>query len=179
MTVKTIIQAPNSIFKISCVPVKVVNDDVRQIVQDMLDTMAYEQAVGLGAPMVGVLQRIAVVDLNEGGVSNPIAMINPEIIAKSTEMQTHEEASLSFRGISAQITRPQAITVSFMDAQGTLQELKAEGFLATVIQHELDYLDGKTFLDHLSVLKREMLIKKMNKYNKMHPPHVHGAHCHH
>jgi len=179
MSVKTIIQAPNPIFKHVCAAVSVVDDAVRHVVQDMLDTMAHEQAVGLGAPMIGVLQRIAVVDLQEGGVSSPIVLINPEIISQSEEKQTFEEASLSFRGISAEIARPSSITVRFLDRDGQLQEMHAEGFLATVIQHELDYLDGKTYLDHLSSLKRDMLIKKMIKFNKMHPPHVHGAHCNH
>jgi peptide deformylase len=179
MTVKTIVQYPNPIFKQVAAKLVVVDDAARALVQDLLDTLAYEQAVGLAAPMIGVSQRIAVVDLNEDGVSNPMVFINPEITARSEQTQTHEEASLSLRGISAQITRPQAITVVYLDAQGALQEMKAEGFLATVIQHEMDYLEGKTYLDYLSPLKRDMQIKKMEKFNKMHPPHVHGAHCHH
>ena len=179
MTVRSITQFPHPIFKQVAARVAVVDDAARAVVQDMLDTLAYEQAVGLGAPMIGVSQRIAVVDLNENGVSAPIVLINPEVTARSEETQTHEEASLSLRGISAQITRPAAITVVYADVEGVLQELKAEGFLATVILHEIDYLDGKTYLDYLSPLKRDMLMKKMAKFNKMNPPHVHGANCHH
>lgn len=179
MTVLNILQAPHPIFKQRAEAVKVVDDTVRTTIADMLATMAYEQAVGLAAPMMGIAQRIIVVDIMENGVSNPLVFINPEITARTSETQTHEEASLSFRGISAQITRPLGITLMHLTPEGTLEEFKAEGFLATVIQHEVDYLDGRTFLDHLSPLKRDMLIKKMIKFNKMHPPHVHGEHCHH
>lgn len=179
MTVLNILQAPHPIFKQKAEAVKVVDDSVRTTIQDMLDTLAFEQAVGLAAPMMGIGQRIIVVDIMENGVSNPLVFINPEITARSSETQTHEEASLSFRGISAQITRPRAITLTHLTPEGALKNFQAEGFLATVIQHEMDYLDGKTYLDHLSALKRDMLMKKMIKFNKMHPPHVHGEHCHH
>jgi peptide deformylase len=179
MTVRSITQYPNPIFKQKAEAFKVVDDAAHQLVQDLLDTLAYEQAVGLAAPMIGISKRIIVVDLNENNISNPLVFINPEITAQSSETQTHEEASLSLRGISAQITRPMAITVSYLDKAGALQEMKAEGFLATVILHEMDYLDGRTYLDTLSPLKRDMMIKKMAKFNKMHPPHVHGEHCHH
>ena len=94
-------------------------------------------------------------------------------------MQTHEEASLSFPYISAEITRPHAIEVRYLDEQGTERTLKAEGFLATVILHELDYFEGRTFLDSLSRMKRDMLMKKMQKALRQNPPHVHGEHCDH
>jgi len=174
-----IISAPNPIFRTKAEPVAEVNDEIREIVDQMFATMEFERAVGLGANMVGILKRIAVVDLHEGGVSKPYCFINPEITWSSEETNTQEEASLSFAGISAEITRPKAIKVKYLDRDGKQQELEADGFLACVIQHEIDYLDGKTFLDHLSKMKRDMLVKKMLKHIKMYPPHVHGDHCNH
>lgn len=174
-----LIFAPNPIFKQRCEPVAVVNDEIRAIVDAMFETLRVEQAVGVGANMVGITKRIAIVDLKEGDLSHTHTFINPEIIWRSEEMQTFEEASLCFPGISVDITRPRAITLTYLDYDGKPQELKAEGFLATVIQHELDYLDGITFLDHLSPLKRDMMMKKVQKFLKLNPPHVHTEHCHH
>lgn len=179
MKILDIVNAPDPIFRNKAKPVAKVTDETRELVDAMFATMEYERAVGLGANMVGILQRIAVVDLHEGGHSKPYCFINPEITWKSEETQTFEEASISFAGISAEITRPKAIKVSYLDRDGNKQELEADGFLACVIQHEIDYLDGKTFLDHLSKMKRDMLVKKMLKHIKMHPPHVHGEHCNH
>jgi peptide deformylase len=179
MSLLSLIAAPHPIFKQISAPVDTVDDELRAFIRDLFQTLEYEQAVGLAAPMVGVLKRIVVVDLHEGGVSNPLTIINPEITWKSEEMQQHEEASVCFAGISAEITRPMSITLRYIDENNAPQELTAEGFLASVIQHEIDYLDGITFLDHLSKLKRDMLVKKMTKYIKQHPPHVHGAGCHH
>jgi peptide deformylase len=145
----------------------------------MFATIYLERAVGLGANMVGILKRIAVVDLQENGVRVPYTFINPDITWRSKETQTFEEGSLCFPGITAQITRPRAIKISYIDYNGDNKDLETEGFLSTVIQHEVDYLNGKVFLDYLSKLKRDMLIKKMEKYIKMHPPHIHNEHCNH
>jgi peptide deformylase len=175
----SLVYAPNPIFKKKAEPVEKVDDAIRALVDDMFKTLEFEQGAGMGANMVGILKRIAIVDLCEDGASNPYTFINPEIVWHSEETQEHEEASLCFPGISAKITRPETIKVRYLDYDGKPQELKAEGFLATVIQHEIDYLDGITFLDHLSKMKRDMLIKKMKKHIKQHPPHVHGASCNH
>jgi len=118
----------------------------------------------MGANMIGVLKRIIVIDLQENGTRKPFAFINPEIIWRSEEMQTFQEASLCFPGISANIMRPNAIKVRYLDIDGNPQELEAKGYFATVIQHEIDYLDGKVFLDYLSPLKRNALLKKMQKH---------------
>lgn len=179
MAILSLIHAPHPIFKQKAAPVAKVDDAIRALVDSMFATMRYEHGVGLGANMVGVLQRIAIADLQEHGVSNPYTFINPEIFWRSEELQEFEEASLCFGGISAFIKRPNAIKLRYLDYDGQPQELAAEGFLATVIQHEVDYLDGITFLDHLSKMKRDMLLKKMEKYRKSHPPHVHGAGCNH
>lgn len=132
----------------------------------MFDTLYREQGVGIGANMVGLLKRIIVIDLQQDGKKSPLGMINPVLIQTSQETQVFEEASLSYPGISAKITRPAEITVTYLDTQGGSQSLDASGFLATVIQHEMDYLDGRTYLDHLSSLKRKMLLKKMEKQLK-------------
>ena len=126
--------------------------------------------------MVGALKRVIVTDVSET-TPNPIAMINPEIITKSDETQVYEEASLSFPGISAKITRPARIAVQYTDLDGKFQAMEAEGGLATVIQHEMDYLDGVVFLDYLSKLKRDSLLKKMRKFKDKH--HIDCKHHHH
>jgi len=179
MAVLSVVIAPDPIFRQSSEAIAQVDDAVRALVGDMLDTLEHEKAVGIAAPMLGIRQRIAVVDLRENDVPNPYCFINPVVVESSKETQTFEEASLCFPGISAHIERPRAITLEYLDRDGVQQTLKAEGFFATVIQHELDYLDGRTFLDHLSKMKRDMLLKKMQKFIKFHPPHVHSEHCNH
>lgn len=172
-----LIYAPNDIFKKKAIPVEVVDDELRGIVDRMIKTLSSEQAVGIGANMVGILKRIAIAQEKHEGA--PLILINPEILWKSKETQTFEEASLCFPGISSEITRPRAIKISYLDYEGTKQETEAEGFLATIIQHEIDYLDGRVFLDYLSKLKRDMLMKKMQKHMAMYPPHIHTPHCKH
>jgi len=179
MTLLSLVHAPDPIFRKKAAIVEKIDDSIRTLVDDMFETLEYEKGVGMGANMVGILKRIAIVDLHENGVSNPHTFINPEIFWRSDEMQEHEEASLCFAAISAKIKRPKAIKIRYLDYDGKQQELEAEGFLASVIQHEVDYLDGITFLDYLSKMKRDMLMKKMLKHIKNHPPHVHGAGCNH
>jgi len=174
-----LVYAPNDIFRKKAIAVGSVDESLRTLVDSMFETMYLAHGVGIGANMVGVLKRIAIVDIQENGVRAPLTFINPEIIWRSDEKQVYEEASLSFPGISAQISRPKAIKLKYLDYNGQAQEMEAEGFLATVIQHEIDYLDGKTFLDYLSKLKRDTLMRKMIKHTKMHPPHIHTANCNH
>jgi len=177
MSFLQIIYAPNEIFTQKAQPVEEVDDEVRDVLQMMFKTLEIENGIGLGANMVGFLNRMIVVDWFDGG--ERFAMVNPEITYKSEETQEFEEASLSFPGISAKITRPKKIKVKYLDEQGKEQSKEAEGFLATLIQHEIDYLDGVVFLDYLSKLKRERLLKKMDKHMKKYPPHIHGKHCNH
>lgn len=178
MSVLQVIYFPDRIFKEKAEEISEINTDIKKIAEDMLDTMYFEGAVGLGANMLGLKLRIVVIDLRVEG-SKAYVMINPKITFFSSEKVEFEEASISFPGISAVISRPEKIKVSYQDIEGNFCSMDAEGFLARVIQHEVDYLDGKVFLDYLSKLKQDMLIKKMQKYIKNHPPHVHGAHCHH
>lgn len=172
MTSLPLTYAPHPIFKQVATPVTEFDDELRELVSDMFETLEVERGVGMAAPMVGIDRRIAIVDLHENGKSNPIILINPEVTVASKDTQTHEEASLCFLGISANVTRPHAITVRYQDTQGEAREMHAEGYLAQVIQHEIDYLNGTVFLDYLSKLKRDTLIKKMQKYMKANPPAV-------
>lgn len=152
--------APNPVFRQTASPVEKVDEETRADVTAMFETLYREQGVGIGANMVGLLKRIIVIDLQQDAKKSPLAMINPVVTKASPKTQVFEEASLSFPGISAKVTRPKEVTVSYLDAEGEAQSLNAEGFLATVIQHEMDYLDGRTYLDHLSSVKRKMLLKR-------------------
>jgi peptide deformylase len=165
-----LITAPNPIFKQIAEPVAFVDDDIRAIVDAMFEVLYHERGLGLGANMVGVLQRICVVDCGKEGKPEPITLINPEILEASDEVAEYEEASLSYPGISAKIMRPKNIKVKFLDREGKSQTLDADVPLSTVIQHEMDYLDGRTYLDTLSKMKRDRLLKKMQKYIKFSQP---------
>jgi len=158
-----IVYAPNGIFKKKAISVLNVDNKVRLIVDQMFEIMYQHGAVGMGANMVGILQRIAVVDLQENNEQHPYVLINPSINYASSETQIFEEGSISYPGIKAKITRPKHIEIQYLDYYGRKQLLKASDWLSTVIQHELDYLDGKVFLDYLSPLKRNILLKKMQK----------------
>lgn len=179
MAVLQLVYAPNAIFKQIAEPVTVFDDALKELVSDLFATLEFEQGVGMAATMVGINRRIAIVDLHEDGVSKPLTFINPTIAHASEEIQTHEEASLCFPYISANVSRAHKITVEYQDIEGTAQTFTAEGFLASVIQHEVDYLNGKVYLDYLSKLKRDSLMKKMQKQLKANPPHIHGPGCSH
>ncbi len=178
MAILPIVYAPHPVFKQKAKTVAKVDELICQLANDMVETMYFEKAVGLGANMLGIDQRIIVIDIKQAN-SKSYIMINPEIIETSTETSEHEEASISFPGISAIIKRPSKIKVKYLDLDNKEQVLEADGFLARVILHENDYLNGITYLDHLSKMKRDLLTKKMIKYIKHNPPHVHGPHCNH
>lgn len=152
----------HEIFKKKAETVSEFNAELCNKIDKMFDILYHENGVGLGANMVGLLERIAIVDLQEKE-HTPLTLINPVITFTSLETQTFEEASLSFPGISAKITRPEYIELEYDDQNGVKQELSAKGYLSTVIQHEVDYLNGTTFLDYLSPLRKKMLLKKLQK----------------
>ena len=137
--------------------------DLRRTVDTLYQILYAAGGIGLGANMVGLLQRIAILDLQPGGVRTPLTLINPEVTWMSEERQSFEEASLCFPGIGAAVTRPAAIRLSYRDVDGTERRREAEGWLAQVIQHEVDYLDGILFPDRLSRLKRDQLMRKIRK----------------
>jgi len=173
--------APDPIYKTVCSPVSTVDDAVRADLDAMMATLQAFHAMGLGAPMVGLTRRLVVVELeDEAGTLHHYKMVNPTITARSEETTTMEEASITFLGISAPVTRPAEVTVSYLDETGAARTLTANGILSTCLQHEIDYLDGKTILDYQPPMKRDILRRKMEKQKRLGPiPHVHGAHCNH
>ncbi len=181
MAVLDLVLAPDPIYKTVCTPIVAVDDAVRARLADMMETLHAYHAMGIGAPMVGITQRLVTISLeDDAGVLHEYAMVNPVITERSAGMSTMEEASITFLGISAPVTRPAAVTVEYLDAQGAKQVVKATGILAVCLQHEIDYLDGKTILDYQPPVKRDTLKRKMEKAKRLGPvPHVHGAHCNH
>ena len=158
-----LIFAPNPVFRQKASAVDIFDASLRQQIAAMFETLYENRGLGLAGNMVGLLKQIIVIDLQTDGTKTPLVLINPEITDESSEFQVFTEASLSFPGIEAEISRPKSISISYMDATGTEQTLSADGFLATVIQHEMDYLVGRTYLDHLSRLKRNNLLRKYKK----------------
>ncbi|WGW04959.1 peptide deformylase [Tropicibacter oceani] len=144
-------------------PVDGITDEIRAIWTDMIDTMEAMPGVGLGAPQIGVGLRLAVVDASEER-GRAVRMANPEVLHASVQLREHEEASPNLPGVSAVIKRPRAVTVRFMDASGAVVERDFVGLWATSVQHQIDHLDGKLYVDHLSKMKRDMLVKKSRKF---------------
>ena len=160
----TILEFPDPRLRTKAVPVdpaQVVAHDFQRLLDDMFETMYEAPGIGLAASQVDVHQRFMVIDVSEDK-SGPQVFINPEILAKVGE-QVYQEGCLSVPGIFADVTRADVVTVRFLDRQGQPQELRADGLLAVCIQHEMDHLDGKLFVDYLSPLKREMVRKKLAK----------------
>ena len=156
-----IVFAPDPIFTKAAIEVENISDEILSYLDQMLTILYKYKAIGLGANMVGLLHRIIVVDLQEDGIKNPYKMINPKILQVSQNVVQMQEASISFPGIKAKIARPEEITIRYQDLQGKMKTLSCAGLLSRVIQHELDYLDGKTFLDYVSPLKRKILLNKL------------------
>ena len=155
---------PDPVLRRRADPVEAVDDAVRQLLEDMLETMYDAPGVGLAAPQVGVSKRAIVMDCSaEEENPQPMRMVNPEITVRSGETATEEEGCLSIPDYKGDVTRPREITVRYLDENGRPRELAAEGLLAICIQHEVDHLDGILFIDHLSRLKRDMIIRKMSK----------------
>jgi peptide deformylase len=142
------------------------SDKVRALAPRMLATMYHAPGIGLAAPQVGELLRLAVVDIQKDEEKQPLVLVNPEIVAASKELFTREEGCLSLPGQYAEVTRPAQVKLRYLDLEGAKRELEADGLLATCIQHELDHLDGVLFVDHLSALKRNMLLRKLAKEQK-------------
>lgn len=170
MTVLPIVIAPDPRLKQRSAPVKEITQEIQQLMDDMLDTMYAAKGIGLSAVQVGVLKRIIVMDIEqreEDGVRHPIKMINPEIIAETEEMNLYNEGCLSFPGQYSEVERPEAVKVRYLDEHGAEHEIEAEGLMATCLQHEIDHMDGIVFVDHLSRVKRDVILRKVNKARKM------------
>ena len=167
MAILPILWAPDPILKVKCKPVIEIDDAVRRLMDDMLRTMYDAPGVGLAAPQVGVTRRVLVVDCARADEEpRPLRMVNPEVVAVSIEEATNEEGCLSLPTHYADVTRPASATVRYLDETGISRKIEAEGLVATCIQHEIDHLNGILFVDHLSALKRNMILRKMVKAKK-------------
>ena len=164
MTVKTILTEPNKILRQVSLPVEKVGNEERQLMDDMLETMYDAKGIGLAAIQIGVPKRIIVMDLSkEEGKKEPRYFVNPIIKNKSEKISTYEEGCLSVLSVFAEVDRPSTCEVEYLDYNGDKKILKADGLLATCIQHEMDHLEGILFIDYLSKLKKSMIIKKLSK----------------
>ena len=164
MAVKTILTEPNKILRQISKPVETVTKEEQKLMDDMLDTMYAAKGIGLAAIQIGVPKRIIVMDLSkESEKKNPRYFVNPIIKNKNLEKATYEERCLSVPNQFAEIDRPSTCEVAYLHYDGKRQLLKADGLLATCIQHEMDHLEGILFIDYLSKLKRSMIIKKLSK----------------
>lgn len=143
-------------------PVPAITETVRMIWDDMIETMDAMPGVGLAAPQIGIMLRLAVVDASDKR-GQAVRMANPEILHASVQMRSHDEASPNIPGISAIIERPRAVTVRFLNDQGEIEDRDFVGLWATSVQHQIDHLNGRTYLDHLSPLRRKMLVQKAKK----------------
>lgn len=172
MAILEIITAPDPRLKEIAKPVDQVTEDIRKQADDMLETMYDAPGIGLAATQVGILNRVLVLDISqeedENGhpVRRPMVFINPEILWQSEDVSVYNEGCLSVPEHYAEVERPAKVRVKYLDYDGAEQELEADGLLATCLQHEIDHLDGQLFIDHLSSLKRNIIIKKLKKARK-------------
>ncbi len=171
MALLPIIIAPDPRLKKIAARVERVDDEIRRLMDDIVETMHEAPGIGLAAPQVGVLKRIIVVDIaRDEEKPRPYRMVNPDLIWVSDEDATYEEGCLSLPEHYADVARPAAIKVRYLDEQGESCELEAGGLLATCVQHEIDHLDGILFVDHISALKRGMILRKLTKTKKSDKP---------
>ncbi len=167
MALLPIIVAPDPRLKMVCAPVERVDDDFRKLLDDMLETMHQAPGIGLAAPQVGVPKRAIVVDVaRDGEAAQPHCLINPEIQWVSDHDASYEEGCLSLPEHYADVTRPAQVKVGYLDREGQSRVLEADGLLSTCVQHEIDHLEGILFVDHISALKRSMILRKLLKAKK-------------
>jgi peptide deformylase len=168
MTILPLVIAPDERLSIPSKPVEKVDDSVRTLLNDMLDTMYANQGIGLAAVQVGVHLRCIVVDVavREGG-NTPMKFINPEIIRKSDETRVFQEGCLSFPDQYSDVSRPDTVTVRYLDENGVEKTMEADDILATCLQHEIDHINGVVFVDHISHMKRDMIMRKLKKAKRL------------
>ncbi|WP_425080176.1 peptide deformylase [Ruegeria denitrificans] len=162
MTVRTCLPWPDKRLRTKADEVTEITDDIRRIWQDMIDTMEAMPGVGLAAPQIGVMLRLAVVD-GSAERGKAVRLANPEILHSSIELREHEEASPNLPGVSAAVKRPRAVTVKFLNEQGMVDRRDFVGIEATSVQHQIDHLNGRMYFDRLSKVKRDMLLRKAKK----------------
>ena len=167
MTRRKIIIEPDSILRKKSATLEKVDDSLRELLDDMLETMYSAPGIGLAGVQIGILKRLIVIDISKDDEKkSPLFLINPVIISKSNNTSVHEEGCLSLPGYFAEIERPAECQIEYVDYNGKKKDMKASGLLATCIQHEIDHLNGILFIDYLSKLKRDMIIKKLIKNKK-------------
>ncbi|HEU0223714.1 MAG TPA: peptide deformylase [Paracoccaceae bacterium] len=167
MSIRPILLHPDPRLRKICEPIREIDEALRTLAGDMLETMYAAPGVGLAAPQVGVAKRLFVMDCaGKDQPPSPIVLVNPEITWASDALNTHEEGCLSIPEIYEEVTRPAAVRVAWRDLDGTRREEAFDGIWATCAQHEIDHLNGKLFIDHLSALKRTMITAKMKKLKK-------------
>ena len=167
MSKRKIVIEPDPILRQKSESLEKVDDELRRLLDDMLETMYSAPGIGLAAVQIGILKRLIVIDISkENEKKNPLFLINPEIISKSKNTSIYEEGCLSLPGHFAEIERPAECQIKYIGYDGKKKEMKANGLLSTCIQHELDHLDGKLFIDYLSKLKKDMILKKLVKHKK-------------
>lgn len=184
MALLPILEVPDPRLKTISTPVEAFDDDLKKLVDDMFETMYAAPGIGLAAIQVGVPKRLLVIDLQDEGpdgeaVRNPRIFVNPEILDPSEDHSVYNEGCLSVPDQYAEVERPATVRARWQDLDGKVHEEAMEGMMATCLQHEMDHLEGILFIDHLSRLKRQMVLKKIEKARKMGGGHVHNEHCRH
>ena len=167
MTIKDIITVPDETLKKISEPVEKVGINETKLINDLFETMYKSNGIGLAAVQVGILKRILVIDVSKKDKKNePMTFINPVIKKVSEETSIYEEGCLSIPDTFIEIERPKICEIEFIDIKGKIQNFKCDGLLSTCLQHEINHLDGKLIIDHLSKLKRDLIIKKISKIRK-------------
>jgi peptide deformylase len=196
MAILPLVIAPDERLKTRSLPIEKIDGSIRTLAANMLETMYHERGIGLAAVQVGVLKRLLVADVTwreDAGPGEQYVLINPEIIENSGDINVYKEGCLSFPDQFADVTRPKEVRVRYLDLDGNTQEKTLTGLLATCVQHEIDHLNGIVFVDHISSLKRDMIIRKLKKLKKLgyfdhdhsqcghdhSHDHVHSEHCDH
>ena len=168
MAIRPILIIPDARLRAVCDPIVEIDEEIKTLAADMLETMYAAPGIGLAAPQIGVMKRIVVIDVaNEGEEPAPYVMINPEITKFGEEIQVTEEGCLSIPELYYEVERPSTVTVSYTNIEGEEVTVDADGKLAVCIQHELDHLDGVLYIDYLSRLKRDRVIKKFEKHARL------------
>ena len=162
MTVRPCLPWPDKRLRSMAAPVPEITDDIRAIWADMIDTMEAMPGVGLAGPQIGVMLRLAVVDASETR-GQAVRMANPEVVHASVQLRSHDEASPNLPGVHVSIARPRAVLVRFLNSEGQLEERDFVGLWATSVQHQIDHLNGRMYFDHLSKVKRDMLLRRAKK----------------
>lgn len=168
MAVLPLVIAPDERLNKKSEPVAKVDDSIRKLLNDMIETMVANDGIGLAAVQVGVHKRCIVIDIaRREGRNEPIKLVNPEIVSGSDDINVFMEGCLSFPDQFSEVERPKTVTVKYLDENGVEKTLKADGLLATCLQHEIDHINGVVFVDHISQLKRDMILRKLKKAKRL------------